>query len=116
MVSHLVLFRPKPDLPPDARERLVAAFAAALRDIPDLLHARVGKRVTHGRPYEQMMGVDFQYAAVLEFADVDRLKAYLEHPVHEALGAAFFECLEDVLIYDYEMREGTDALTLAGET
>ena len=114
MLSHIVLFRPKPDLQPEARERLVAAFAAALRDIPHLLHARVGRRVTHGRPYEQTMAVDFEYAAVLEFADVDRLKAYLEHPVHEALGAAFFECLEDVLIYDYEMREGADALSLAG--
>ena len=111
MVSHIVLFRPKPDLQPEARDRLVAAFTAALREIPHLLHARVGVRVTHGRPYEQMMGVNYEYAAVLEFADVDRLKAYLEHPVHDALGAAFFECLEDVLIYDYEMREGTDALS-----
>ena len=111
MVSHIVLFRPKPDLQPEARDRLVAAFTAALREIPHLLHARIGTRVTHGRPYEQMMGVNYEYAAVLEFADVDRLKAYLEHPVHDALGAAFFECLEDVLIYDYEMREGTDALS-----
>ena len=111
MVSHIVLFRPKSDLPAEARERLVAAFTAALRDIPHLLHARVGTRVTHGRPYEEMMGVNYEYAAVLEFADVDRLKAYLEHPVHDALGAAFFECLEDVLIYDYDMREGADALS-----
>jgi hypothetical protein len=111
MVSHIVLLRPKPDLQPEARDRLVAAFTAALREIPHLLHARIGTRVTHGRPNEQMMGVNYEYAAVLEFADVDRLKAYLEHPVHDALGAAFFECLEDVLIYDYEMREGTDALS-----
>ncbi len=112
MVSHIVLFRPKTDLQPEARDRLISAFTAALRDIPHLLHARVGKRVTHGRPYEQMMTTDYEYAAVLEFADVDRLKAYLEHPVHDALGAAFFECLEDVLIYDYEMRESVDALSL----
>ena len=111
MVSHIVLFRPKPDLQPEARDRLVAAFTSALRDIPHLLHARVGTRVTHGRPYEQMMGVNYEYAAVLEFADVDHLKASLEHPVHDVLGAAFFECLQDVLIYDYEMREGTDALS-----
>ena len=111
MVSHIVLFRPKANLPAEARDRLVDAFTAALRDIPHLLHARVGKRVTHGRPYEQMMKMDLEYAAVLEFADVARLKAYLEHPVHDALGAAFFECCEDVLIYDYEMREGADALS-----
>ena len=110
MVSHIGHFRPKPDLQPEARDRLVAAFTAALHDIPYLLHARVGRRVTHGRPYEQMMGVNYEYAAVLEFADVDRLKAYLEHPVHDALGAAFFDCLEDVLIYDYEMREGVAVL------
>ena len=112
MVSHFVLFRPKADLRPDARERLITAFTAALRDIPHLLHARVGKRVMHGRPYERMMTKNYEYAAVLEFGDVEQLKAYLEHPVHEALGAAFFECLEDVLIYDYDMREGIDALSL----
>ena len=112
MVSHIVLFRPKPDLDPEARDRLVAAFTAALRDIPHLLHARVGTRVQHGRPYEQMMGVNYEYAAILEFAEVDDLRAYLQHPVHDALGAAFFECLEDVLIYDYDMREGADALSL----
>jgi len=112
MVSHVVLFRPKPDLDPEARDRLVAAFTAALRDIPHLLHARVGTRVQHGRPYEQMMGVNYEYAAILEFADVDDLRAYLQHPVHDALGAALFECLEDVLIYDYDMREGADALSL----
>ena len=112
MVSHVVLFRPKPDLDPEARDRLVAAFTAALRDIPHLLHARVGTRVQHGRPYEQMMGVNYEYAAIVEFAEVDDLRAYLQHPVHDALGAALFECLEDVLIYDYDMREGADALSL----
>jgi hypothetical protein len=110
MVSHIVLFRPKPSLQPEARQRLVAAFAAALRGIPHLPHARVGRRVTHGRPDEQLMRASYEYAAVLDFADVDGLKAYLEHPAHEALGAALFECVEDVLIYDYEMGEGSDGL------
>ena len=34
MISHVVLFRPKPDLSNADREGLVAAFERAVRDIP----------------------------------------------------------------------------------
>ena len=42
-------------------------------------------RVLHGRAYESLMHVDYQYAAVLEFDDSAGLRAYLEHPAHQRL-------------------------------
>jgi hypothetical protein len=57
------------------------------------------------------MHADYSHAAVLEFDDVDSLKAYLAHDAHEALGAAFYECFEETLIYDYELGEATEQLT-----
>lgn len=105
MVAHVVLFRPKPQLSPAARGRLVDAFTRAVREIPEIHRARIGRRVTHGRPYEQLMRVDYPYAAVLEFEDLERLKGYLAHPAHDALGQAFFECFDEALIYDFEMGE-----------
>ena len=111
MIAHVVLFRPKPHLPADARRRLVDGFTRAIRDIPQIRRARIGRRVTHGRPYEQLMRADYSYAAVLEFDDVDALKGYLAHDAHEALGAAFFECFEDTLIYDYELGDAPEQLT-----
>jgi hypothetical protein len=106
MIAHVVLFRPRPDLGPDARAALTGAFEAAVREIPSIRRARVGTRVTHGRPYEALMGVDYQYAAILEFDDVAGLKAYLAHPAHDQLSSRFFSVCEDALMYDFELSEG----------
>jgi len=106
MIAHLVLFRPRPDLTSDARAALAAAFETAIREIPSIRRARVGRRVTHGRPYEALMRVDYQYTAILEFDDLAGLKAYLAHPAHDQLASRFFSACEDALMYDFEMSEG----------
>ena len=111
MIAHIVLFKPRADLPADAKQRLADAFAAALREIPSIRRARVGRRVTHGRGYEALMSVDYQFAVVLEFDDEAGLKAYLEHPAHQQLGTQFFEAFEQALIYDFTLSEGPSALT-----
>lgn len=110
MITHLVLFRPRPGLSADARHRLADAMATAIRDIPSVRGARVGRRVMVGRPYEQLMRADYEYAALLEFDDMAGLRAYLEHPAHEALAARFFEAFEEALMYDYDLKEGVDAV------
>lgn len=110
MIAHIVLFRPRADLSPAARTALAAAFEAALREIPSIRRARVGPRVLHGRAYETLMQVDYQYAAVLEFGDAAGLQAYLEHPTHQQLASQFFEAFEQALMYDFELQEGAAAL------
>src|SRR5262245_52262394 len=99
MIAHVVLFKPRADLSPEARQHLAESFEAALRQIPSIRRARVGRRITHGRSYEALMSVDYQFAAVLEFDDEAGLKAYLEHPAHQRLGARFFEAVEQALMY-----------------
>src|SRR5688572_15542277 len=101
MIVHVVLFRPHPDLSMDARQTLVRAFETALREIPSIRRARVGRRIVIGRPYEALMRVDYQYAALLEFDDVPGLRAYLEHPSHGQLASRFFDTFEDALMYDF---------------
>lgn len=71
----------------------------------------MGRRVTHGRPYEQAMHVDYEFAALLEFDDLSGLKAYLEHPAHDALATRFFSVVDEALMYDFELGEGEDGLT-----
>jgi len=112
MIAHVVLFTPRADLSDDARRDLVAAFETALRDIPSIRHTRVGTRVTHGRPYEALMTVNYQYAAIIEFDSIADLKAYLEHPAHEQLAARFFTAFQHALMYDFELVE--DAAGLRG--
>jgi Stress responsive A/B Barrel Domain len=111
MMLHVVLFRPRPDLGEDTRRGLVKAFAHAIDGITSIKRARIGRRRTHGRPYEQLMREDYTHAAIFEFGDLDGLKAYLEHPAHAELGSRFFECFEQALIYDFDVRDGHAGLS-----
>jgi hypothetical protein len=57
------------------------------------------------------MREDYTHAAVLEFEDLAALRAYLEHPTHADLGARFFECFEQALMYDFDVQDGHAGLT-----
>jgi hypothetical protein len=83
---------------------------AAAAKIPSIRRARVGSRVTLGRPYEQSMTVDYSFAAILEFDDAAGVKAYLDHPLHEQLAQQFFACIEQALMYDFDLREPADGI------
>ncbi len=110
MIAHLVLFRPRPELPPQEADRLLAAFEQALLGIPAIRRSLVGRRVSIGRGYEQLMRADYPYAAVLEFDDVAGLREYLEHPAHSEIGAAIFAAAADILVYDFDMGLGLEGL------
>lgn len=107
MVTHLVLFQPRPGLSAEMRASLADTLLQALNGIPSIRRLRVGRRITHGRPgYEQLMRTDYAYVALLEFDDTAGLLAYLEHPLHDALAARFFVVLQDGLMYDFELFDG----------
>ena len=112
MIAHIVLFRPRGDLSPAERTALTGSFEAALRDIPSIRRARVGRRFLHGRAYEALMQVDYQYAAVLEFDDAAGFNAYLEHPAHQQLASQFLEIVEHALMYDFDLQEGGAGLAV----
>lgn len=105
-----MLFRPRAGLSADDARAFGEAFERALKDIPFVRRANVGKRVMIGREYEQLMAVDYDYAAVIEFDDLAGLKGYLEHPTHDELGRRFFESIEAGLVYDFEMMTGADGV------
>ena len=110
MIVHVVLFRPRAELTADNRSALAEALSAALRDIPSIRRARVGRRVMHGRPYEGLMHVDYSHAAFLEFDDLAGLQAYLQHPAHDRLAGEFFQAFAEALMYDFELEEGETAV------
>ena len=115
MLVHLVLFRPRPDLDAAARQNLANALTAALTQIPSVRRVRVGRRVMHGRGYEQAMRANYSHIAMLEFDDLGALQAYLQHPAHEQLATQFFAAFEEALMYDYDVGDGETAIrTIAG--
>lgn len=109
MVVHVVLFRPKATVSPEERKALAQAFENAVRTIPSVRRAQVGRRVRHGAGYEAIPQPDLQYAALLEFDDQTGLQAYLQHPAHPEPGRRFFEVMEEGVVFDYELRDGQTA-------
>ncbi len=112
MIAHIVLFRPRRDLDEDQRRAFAQAFARAIRDIPSVRRAHVGRRRALGTAYDTLMVEDFPYAAVIEFDDEKGLREYLGHPAHVELGDRFYRTIEAGLTYDFEMRAAGDAETL----
>jgi hypothetical protein len=110
VIAHVVLFRPRPNLTPADRAALLQAFADAARGIPSVRRARAGRRVFSGRAYEAGMAVDYAYAVVLEFDDMDGVEAYLDHPAHVELASRFFASCEAALVYDYDLRDAGSGL------
>jgi Stress responsive A/B Barrel Domain len=102
MISHLVLFRPKPDLSAEDRAALIHALKHAVDGIPQIKHAAIGKRILLNRPgYETQMAEHFEYSAILDFDSEADLRAYLDHPAHNDLGRMLFTSAEAVLAYDF---------------
>ena len=112
MIAHVVLFRPKPDLPASDRQALVRAFEHAIRTIPEVRDVRVGRRVRFGAGYEASAPDSADFLITIDFADVAGLQAYLRHPAHEELSARFNQALSSALIYDFDVRgmEGLETL------
>jgi hypothetical protein len=103
VLIHVVLFRPKPNLSEESRRAMFDALKAAATGIPTVRRFHIGTRTTHGAAYEPMMREEFPFAAIVEFDDLAGLKAYLRHPLHEKLGALFYQLQASALAYDYDM-------------
>jgi hypothetical protein len=105
MIAHVVLFTPSAGMSPRDREAFLELLRAAFAGIPGIERVRVGKRTRLGRPYDGLMTIPIEYAAVLEFETVDALHGYLDHPGHAELGRRFFEVAGTALVYDFAMVE-----------
>jgi hypothetical protein len=106
---HVVLYRPKPGLGSESRQRFATALAAARRDIDSIQRFWVGRRVVNGPSYQVGEMPDYPYAAVVEFDDRAGLIKYLSHPAHIALGREFAESVDTALVYDYDAVDASAA-------
>jgi len=112
VITHIVLFRPKPDLTAEQRATFIDALQHALENIPLIKRARVGRRLTLGTLYDQQNPHDFPFVALLEFDREADLRAYLDHPAHQRLGEQFYLTAEAALVFDYDLVEGQRAKEL----
>jgi Stress responsive A/B Barrel Domain len=101
-MTHVVLFTPRSDLSDTEIGRLSTTLASALAGIPSVRRYQVGRRVRLGTAYDAAAPLDFSHLVIVEFDDRDGLVAYLRHPLHEALGALFYETSAIALACDFE--------------
>lgn len=105
MLTHVVLFRPKPALSAEDAARLVAAIERAARDIPAVRRFEVGRQSASPPAYSSGPLPDLPYVAMVWVDDRAALDTYLAHPAHQALGAAFQAALGAALIFDFETED-----------
>jgi hypothetical protein len=102
MISHIVLFRPKPTLTAGERALVLVALQRAIDGIPFIRRVTIGRRIKLNRPgYETLMTEHFEYSAVFEFDSEENLRSYLDHPAHAELGKTLFASADAVLAYDF---------------
>ena len=101
MTLHVVLFTPRTELTDAERRAFGQTLEHALTTIPSVRGYRVGRRVRTGAAYDQLPG-DFDYCAVIEFADLAGLQAYLRHPAHTELGRLFYVTSRAAFAADYD--------------
>jgi hypothetical protein len=112
MIAHVVLFRPQAGLTDAERATFIGALEHALVNIPLIKRARVGRRITLGRHYDDQNANQFPYAAIIEFDTEDHLREYLDHPAHKTLGDQFYYAAEAALVFDFELLDGDRAKEL----
>lgn len=101
MITHVVLFRVRPDLSKDERDALLDAFERAVRDISTVRGVRAGARVSIGAGYERPASESVDYLVAIDFDDVTGLRYYLEHPAHATLGDSFNRASAAAMVYDF---------------
>ena len=100
MLEHIVLLKLKPGTTEAQTQALLDALIALQQSgaLPGMLGVTGG---TNNSP--EGKGHGYTYGFVIQFADAAARDAYLPHPDHKALGAAFVRPIaEDVLVFDYE--------------
>jgi hypothetical protein len=100
MISHIVLFEPKPDLADSDVRDFAQHLKAAMTAVPSVRRAAVGRRIDIHSGNERNFGdATYTFSAVVEFDDSKGLIEYLQHPKHAELGRLFWlHCARTVVL------------------
>ena len=109
MISHIVLFDPKPSLS-DAEKRLFAQSVLRVTSrLSSVTRVSIGRRVDIDPGYDRSFGdKPYEYSAILEFKDREALVSYLVAPEHAELGRLFWESCARTIIAETEAVDQTD--------
>ncbi|WJH26031.1 Dabb family protein [Pseudarthrobacter defluvii] len=98
MIRHTVLFKFKPDFPPEDKQTWIAGLNRMRGNIPGMLN------LAHG---PDVLGTErsFDYAIVADFETVEDIAVYNTHPLHEPLKAYSFPNSLHILSVDFHLED-----------
>jgi hypothetical protein len=99
MLSHVVIFWTKPEIP-NAAEELIAGAEKYLRPIPLAKSFHVGKMV---KSHRDVVDQSYQVALNIQFENKKAEEDYQVHPMHlDFVEKAFKPNCQKVVVYDFE--------------
>jgi hypothetical protein len=102
MLSHIVTFYTRPELP-NAADDLIAGCHEYLGKIPGIIHFHVGKMVPSERA---VVSQEYQVGLNLVVADKAAEQAYQVHPLHlEFIDKVYKPCCLKAVIFDFASKE-----------
>jgi hypothetical protein len=95
MITHLLLWNYRPDVPAEERAAIEATLVALPAAVPLLASLTFG-------PVFRWRVREYSHACVMQFADLAALDAYQVHPAHKAFAARFHPATAELVALDYE--------------
>jgi hypothetical protein len=96
-VRHVVSFKFKKDATPGDIRKVEEAFAALKSKIPQIQSLEWGTNVSG-----ENLDKGFTHMWVLSFADAAAVKAYIDHPDHQAFVKLLKPSLEEAFVIDFQ--------------
>ena len=107
MISHIVLFEPKPGLSDSDVRDFAQHIQAAMTAAPSVRRAMVGRRVEIRSGDRNFGDATYSFSAVVEFDDSKGLIDYLQHPKHVELGRLFWMHCDRTVVLEVESVDAT---------
>jgi len=115
LISHIVLFQPKPGLKSVEILGFAQQLHATMRSIGTVRRAMVGRRIDVNSGEDRSFGDStYEYSAVVEFDDQAGLVSYLNEPAHRELGRLFWLYCERTVVLEVQAvdAKSTDVVDL----
>lgn len=95
MITHVVMMKFKPDVPPEAIDELEAMLDGLPDRIQEIQSYDFGRDVVRSQR-------SYDFALVSVFANLDTLKHYQVHPDHQRVLGKLGDMCDHIAVVDYE--------------
>ena len=95
MITHVVLLQPKSEVTDDEIKTALDHVRALQDAIPGIIDVQVGKNMSN---YNQ----GYTHGFVMQFVDVEHLKAYAPHPAHQVVSEELQRISQKIIDFDIE--------------